>query len=306
MKEQSEKLSTNQLADSTVEIPSLEPEVVFQPFPHPGSGTEQGTLWRVRFDLASDTSKRFGLEINDDVILGRGSTPSNVFDLTPYEAAHLGVSRQHLTLRPTPTALYLIDNGSTNGTLRNGQSIGQNTPYALVNGDTIMLGRLQFVVRIIDRPSTGQTGFLKKKADLADALSQVAKAITAQLEPDEVLKQVAEVAMSLTAAGETSVWLMDDTTGDLLLEAHRGLDEERTVHMRLPTTPDSLTGKVIQTGQPVRAAREPDEDKIKVDTGYLVESVLFVPITLGGLNGFLRSGGPIEMTRLDNAEVQIE
>jgi len=259
----------------------MEPEIVFQPFPRPDRDTSVAT-WRVRFDLESDLSRRFGLELNGDAILGRGEG-EDLYDLSQYDAANLGVSRHHLTLRPTPTALYMIDNASTNGTWRNGQSIGQHTPFALVNGDTISLGRLQFVVRIIERPSTGQTGALKKKADLADALTQVAQAITAQLEPDEVLKQVADVSMSLTDAGETSVWLKDDTTGDLLLEAHRGLDEEFTLHMTLPTSSDSLTGKVLASGEPLRASREPGGAKLKVKTGYLAESVLFVPITLGGV-----------------------
>ncbi len=279
------KESTHKLTQegSLHDISEIEPEVTFLPFPNKGKPDTKVPVWRVRFDLAGNSSVSFGLDVNDDTILGRGPKPDNLFDLTPYDAGDLGVSRQHATLRPTPSSLYVIDMDSTNGTLRNGQLLGPRTPYALANGDTLTLGNLQFVVRIIQRPSTGQTSALRQKADLADALVQVAKIITTQRNPDDVLDQVAEVAMSVTAAGETSVWLIDEITGELRLEASYGLEDEKVKQMRLPITGDTLAAKVIQTGKPVRASREGEESQIKVKTDYLVEAVILVPIALGGV-----------------------
>nr|MBN1229392.1 FHA domain-containing protein [Anaerolineae bacterium] len=221
---QTDRLDGDKLLDTTF----VEPEVVYQPVPNPKITIDdrQGKpVWRVRFDLAFNPSVRFGLDINDEIILGRGSDLPNIYDLSQYDAAQLGVSRHHLRIRPTDTALYIVDTGSTNGTLRNGQLVGVNTPYSLVNGDIITLGKLQLILRLVYRPT--QTSSLEKKADLADALTRVAQAITSQLELDEVMNRVAEAAMMVTSAKEAGIWLIDQESGELFLEAQRGIDDER-------------------------------------------------------------------------------
>jgi signal transduction histidine kinase len=156
------------------------------------------------------------------------------------------------------------------------------TPYPLVDGDTLTLGKLRLILRIIERPHF-QTGVLEKKIDLADALTEIAKSITSQLDLDQVLNQMVETAMTLTSAGETSIWLVDEATGDLFLEAQRGMEDESIQRMRLPINEDTLAGKVIQTGDPLRVWRQPGEDQIKVKTNYLVEALAYVPLTLGGV-----------------------
>jgi K+-sensing histidine kinase KdpD len=275
-----DRLDTDDLAAQQI----IEQQIEFRPIPYTGPQVEgvQRPVWRVRLDVSGETPASLGLDINGEVIIGRGSERPNLLDLSAYKAAEQGISRRHCMLRPTPTALYLIDLGSTNGTLRNGQSIGVNTPYGLVNGDVLTLGRLQMTVRIIDRPS-GRTASLEKKADLADALAEVAKAITSQLELDEVLNRVAEAAMSVTSARATGIWLVDEQSGELFLEAQRGIEDERIQRMRLSITGDSLVSQVIRTGQPLRASSKPGEDKIKVKTGYLVGALIFMPLTLGGV-----------------------
>lgn len=280
-----DKPETDKLSEESIQDLSIfDVEVIYRPIPHPDiTAGKKGTrpVWRVRFDLASDPSKCFGLDINDEIILGRAVSEPNLVDLSDFNAIELGVSRRHAMIRPTGSKLFLIDLDSTNGTFRNGYPLGRNTPYSLSNGDTISLGRLQFVVRIIERPRAG-TGELRAKADLAEALVQTAKAITSQLKLGEVLQQVAEVAMTLTSAGETTIWLIDEKSGELVIEAYQGIEDENIQHLRLPVS-NSLVGKVIRTGKPLRASREPGGDKIKVKTDYLVESVLYVPIKLGGV-----------------------
>ncbi|MCA9932685.1 MAG: GAF domain-containing protein [Ardenticatenaceae bacterium] len=239
-------------------------------------------IWRVRFGLVADPSLQFGLELNGEVVLGRDLDAANLVDLNDYFDDLQGVSRQHLMLRPTITNLYAIDVGSTNGTWRNGRSIGVNNPTPVSNGDIIDLGGLQILINIVDRPNL-QTGTLQEKLDLAEALSQIAKAITSQLDPDEVLNKVVETAQVLTSADETAIWLMDENTGELFLEAQQGIEDESIQRMRLPASEDNLVGKVLTTAEPLRAYRKPGEEQIKVKTGYLVESLLYVPITLGGV-----------------------
>lgn len=278
---------SDKLFHEAIEVTSTldeQSQVSFEPMPHPSDyePIQNAPIWRVRFGSATETGVQFGLELNGEVILGRDTESSSILDLKKYFPDLQGVSRQHLMLRPTTTNLYAIDVGSTNGTWRNGRSIGVNNPTPLNNGDVLDLGGLQIMINIIDRPNM-QTGTLQEKLDLADALSQMAKAITSQLDPDEVLHKVLETAQFLTSADETAIWLIDESTGELFLEAEQGIEDEKIRRMRLPASEDNLVGKVLTTSEPLRAFRKPGEEQIKVKTGYLVESLLFVPITLGGV-----------------------
>jgi len=260
-------------------------KMAYQPFPDKNIAAGNGghPVWRIRFEVPASKEKRLGLDINGETIFGRGNDLPNLMDLTPLGAENLGVSRHHMMLRPTPTNLFLIDLNSTNGTMRNGRSIGIRTPYSLVDGDVLTMGKLQVVVRIVERPTLQTTPLQKEAMTLADALSQIAKAITSQLDLDDVLNQVAAIAMSLTGATEAGIWLMDETTGELFLEAERGMEDVRVRRKQFPLRDDSLVARVIRTGKPVRARNKSGDDKLQVTTGYLVEALVYVPITLGGV-----------------------
>jgi K+-sensing histidine kinase KdpD len=258
------------------------PEIEYQKVPHTGKEAENKPVWRAQLEFPQDPANRMGLDINGEIVLGRDLEEDNGVDLKQFDASLLGVSRRHLMLRPTASHLYATDLGSTNGTLRNGRSIGVRTPYPLSDGDTLTLGKLRLILRIIERPHF-QTGILEKKIDLADALTEIAKSITSQLDLDQVLNQMVETAMTLTSAGEASIWLVDEQTGELFLEAERGIEDVSIQRMRLPITEDNHAGKVIKTGQPVRVWRQPGEEQIKVKTNYLVEALAYVPLTLGGV-----------------------
>lgn len=261
--------------------------LTYRAVPYPtGSSEGRGKpTWRIELASVEDPSRRLGLEVNGEIILGRTNEVAaggNLVDLTPLGAAAAGVSRQHAIMRPTATNLYVADLASTNGTLRNGRSIGRRAPYALVDGDVISLGQLRLFVRIVDRPSWSEEA-VDRQLSLAEAMSHIAKAITSQLDLDDVLNQVADNARSLTAAGETGIWLVDERSGELFLEAARGITDDRIKRMRLPSRPDSLVGKVLRTAESVRVERQPGEEEIKLGTGYLVEAIVYVPITLGGV-----------------------
>jgi signal transduction histidine kinase len=257
------------------------PEVVYRPVPHQDGVDEAAAevVWRVRFELASDPSVRFGLDVNGEIELGREGKGPAFVDLSPYDAEMLGVSRCHLRMHPTPINLFIIDLDSTNGTRRNGRMIGANTPYSLADGDILTLGRLELVVSIVRRPR-GRTGLLHEKADVGEALMQMAKAITSQLELEEVLNQALEMAMSLTMADEAAIWLVDEQTGEFFLEGARGVEDREPDYMHLPMA-DSIAGEVLTTGELLRVSRTDGEEPIKVTTGHLVEAVLYVPLILG-------------------------
>jgi K+-sensing histidine kinase KdpD len=258
------------------------PSIEYRPIPHDiAFGEGSGPIWRVGFDLVFDPARRFGLDINDEIVLGRGEETPGFVSLDPYDADDLGVSRRHAMLRPTESRLYIVDLGSTNGTWLNGRSIGVNTPYSLSNGDLLTVGKLEFIVRIVERPSA-QMHKSRENDDVATVIVHALKAIGAQLDTKDVLNQAAQLTMSLTSADEAAIWLVDEQNGDLCLEVGCGLENEDPNAIRLSVA-DSLVGQVIQTGKPLNVHRESDEMRVKMKTGYLVETLMCLPLTLGGV-----------------------
>ncbi len=257
------------------------PSIEYLPIPHSvpfGEGTNP--IWRISFDLAFDPKRRFGLDVNDEIVLGRGDDAANLVSFDAYDGDELGVSRRHAMLRPTESRLYIVDLGSTNGTWLNGRSIGVNTPYSLSNGDLLMLGKLEFIVRIVERPTAYVQ--LNVEGDGAVDLLRALKAIGSQLDTKDVLNQAVQLTMSLTSVNEAAIWLADEQSGDLCLEVGRGLESNDPDSIRLSVS-DSLVGQVVQTGKPLSIHREAGEDQVKMKTGYLVESLVGVPLALGGV-----------------------
>ena len=268
-------LVTSELSDELMrERLSLGDEDSYRPIPY-----QDGQLrptWRIRLELAYDTSRSINLDVNGEIVLGRNGEGEDFVALfDEADADHLGVSRRHAMIRPTETKLYIVDLNSTNGTWLNGHSIGLNTPYSLSNGDLVTVGRLDMVAKIIKKPRSG-TKLLQETGDIEAAIPSVACAITSQLQREDALKRALEMTLALTEASEAGIWLVDEHTGELFLEAGMGDDDNQIKRLPLVNT---LPGRVIETGKPLRANRERDGEPIKVKTGYLVEAVIYVPLT---------------------------
>ncbi len=93
-----------------------------------------------------DTSSPLVLRVDDQVVLGR-YTPDNPgrppVDLEPFDAYEKGVSRLHAAIRRVEDGGYVVvDLGSTNGTVVNGEPLTPHEPFRLQNGDLIRLGAL--------------------------------------------------------------------------------------------------------------------------------------------------------------------
>lgn len=227
-------------------------------------------FWRVRLDLVFDSHVHIGLDLYGEIFLGRGKHEADfVALLSEDEAAQMGVSRRHAILRPTPTSLYLIDLGSTNGTKLNGHPTGLNIPYRLHDGDAISFGQLEFVVRIIKTPEAPITN---TPEDLMEVVPEIAVAITGCLEQDEVLSEAMQLIQSYTAADGAGVWLVDEQTGELRQEKTRG--DNSDLQSRVAAR-NMSAHKVMQTGQLVL-------NDSAMQQAY-PKPVIYAPIKLGGV-----------------------
>jgi hypothetical protein len=118
------------------------------------SGERPEMLWRLILISSNAAHRPIGLEVLDDVSVGRKGLDSDPdLDLSGYQADALGVSRQHALLRPSRYSLFLIDLGSRNGTFCNGVRVGPGRAHRLAEGDILSFGRLHFKLRFLTGPT---------------------------------------------------------------------------------------------------------------------------------------------------------
>jgi len=117
---------------------------------------------------------------------------------------------------------------------------------------------------------------LKRRVKELNILYSVGKSVTSLLELEKVLNRIVEAAVFVTGAEEGSLMLVDKDTGELYLRASLGLGEKFARGFRLKVE-HSIAGQVVKTGQPILQSTQ-EEETLKVKTGYLVKSLLNVPL----------------------------
>src|SRR4030066_247706 len=137
---------------------------------------------------------------------------------------------------------------------------------------------------------------LEEQVAWLTSLGKVGQTVTSTLELGEVLVRIVEAGVSLTNAEEGFLALLDKESGLLYLRAEKNMDEDSIKTMRIPIA-DSLVGQVIKKKRPLRAIEPSMKAPLKVSTGYLVHSLLHVPI--------LSKGDPLGVLSVTNRKNDI-
>jgi diguanylate cyclase (GGDEF)-like protein/PAS domain S-box-containing protein len=128
---------------------------------------------------------------------------------------------------------------------------------------------------------------LQEQINWLKVLTKVGQSLTSTLNLDEVLRRIVEAGVHLTQAEEGFLAILDKSSGQLFLRAVKNIDAGRVKTMHLPVT-DNLLGSVVSSGKPVRTSKQADDPGLKVSTGYLVHSLLHVPLfSKGSVMGVL-------------------
>jgi len=131
------------------------------------------------------------------------------------------------------------------------------------------------------REKVSLTAQLQQQVMRFRVLAKIGQNITSTLELDGVLRNIVEAGVYLTQAEEGFLALLDEHSGQVYLRAAKNIDQEKSKTLRLKIT-DSLLGNVMRTGEPLRLARSAEEEPLKLSTGFLVKSLLYVPILSKG------------------------
>jgi CheY-like chemotaxis protein len=111
-------------------------------------------------------------------------------------------------------------------------------------------------------------------------LSEIGRTVVNLRDLDEILTRVVEAAAFLTDAEEANIYLVEADTQEVVLRASKSAGESRGTMKRLRIT-DTLAGQVYRSGKPV--VRQPAQEgpAVKVQTGFIVQSLIKVPIRSG-------------------------
>lgn len=103
----------------------------------------QGLPQKIKL-MVSEGMALFELPVQDPITIGRNSATSHVtVDLSPYNAAEMGISRTHLRIEAFGERLMAKDLETVNGSRLNGTPMTANYVYDLRHGDEIKLGRVK-------------------------------------------------------------------------------------------------------------------------------------------------------------------
>lgn len=160
-----------------------------------------------------------------------------------------------------------------------------------------------------DAPAPPSQELLEQQVVELSTLHDIGKAVTSLLDLEAVLSRTVEAAIYLANAEEGYLMLVDPSTGELYLRMVRGYGDKRARSLRLKAS-DSLTSQVVRTGKPIILKPPPvggAEHKLK--TGYLMKSLLAVPIKKGKeITGVLSVGNIInraEFTEDDSRQLSV-
>lgn len=136
--------------------------------------------------------------------------------------------------------------------------------------------RIQREVRRLTAPLAAANQETQNRVRELQVLIAVIRSVTSLMDLQQVLVRVVEAAVYLTGAEEGSLLLVDEESGELYMRAAKNFDQEFAKTFRLPAQ-DSLAGRCVRSGEPVMVSQR---GRQKIKTAYLVQSILYVPITV--------------------------
>lgn len=117
----------------------------------------------------------------------------------------------------------------------------------------------------------------RQYAEEIKLLSEIGRAVATVGELDTILRRVAEAAAFVSGAEEANIYLVQPGTDELLLRASKQAGERHATLLRLRIN-DTLVGQVFHTGKPVLMQPTAEGSPVKVQTGFLVQSLVMVPL----------------------------
>lgn len=127
-----------------------------------------------------------------------------------------------------------------------------------------------------------------KKLSYLVSLSEIDQFLSSSLELETFCKVILEKITELLGSEKASLMIYNETTGELLIKAGKGIDEEILKHLKIKAG-EGIAGMVFKEGKPLLVRDITRELKKERSSGYKSNSFISVPLksgtkTLGVLN----------------------
>ncbi len=124
---------------------------------------------------------------------------------------------------------------------------------------------------------------LRRRNEELRSLLDVGRAVTQTRQADLLLRQIVEAAAYLTGAEDAGIYMLEETSGDIILRASKEAQGGRAMTNRISVS-DEFVNQVIKSGQTV-VRQKSGQVNLKVKTGYMVQTLANVPIWVEGRIG---------------------
>jgi signal transduction histidine kinase/CheY-like chemotaxis protein len=118
---------------------------------------------------------------------------------------------------------------------------------------------------------------LRQRTEEIRMLSEIGRTVVNLDDLNEILRSVCEAAAFVTNAEEASIYLAEPESQELVLRATKQAGDRHATLQKLRSS-DTLVGEVYHSGQPVLRQPSMDAGPVKVQTGFLVQSTVNVPL----------------------------
>ena len=118
---------------------------------------------------------------------------------------------------------------------------------------------------------------LRQRTEEIRMLSEIGRTVVNLEDLNEILRSVCEAAAFVTNAEEASIYLAEPESKELVLRATKQAGDRHATLQKLRSS-DTLVGEVFHSGQPVLRQPSMDAGPVKVQTGFLVQSTVNVPL----------------------------
>ncbi len=118
---------------------------------------------------------------------------------------------------------------------------------------------------------------LRRRSEEIRMLSEIGRTVVNLDDLSGILMSVVEAASFVTDAEEANIYLANPENKDLVLRASKQAGERNATLQKIRVD-DTLVGEVYNSGQPVLRQPSLDAGPVKVQTGFLVQSTVNVPL----------------------------
>jgi DNA-binding response OmpR family regulator len=124
---------------------------------------------------------------------------------------------------------------------------------------------------------------LRRRNEELRSLLDIGRAVTQTRQADLLLRQIVEAAAYLTGAEDAGIYMLEESSGDIILRASKEAQGGRAMTNRIPVS-DEFVSQVVKSGQTI-VRQKSGQVSLKVKTGYMVQTLANVPVWVEGKIG---------------------